>query len=156
MTRWMLAATLVASTVWMTACTASGDDDDDAAACEGTFDWTFDGTPGSGAAGQTCALSQGPTFITINTADGNGVDWQITFSDFGGEGEWEIVQSGNWNITGHHSDESWWATAGTFTVDTWAEPSLIGSFDVTGGNADDSLTFAATGEFDVTVAEYVE
>jgi hypothetical protein len=149
---WLLVAPLLLS-----ACPSSGDDDDDDdAACEGTFTWTFDGTPGEGAAGQTCGLSQGPTFITIGTSDGEGNDWQLTFSDFQGEGTWEIVPFGDWSVTGHQVDESWWAEAGSIVVETWADPSLIGSFDVTGANDSDDRTFAATGDFDVTVQEYVE
>lgn len=138
----------------LTGCFGGGGDEED---CEGSMSWTFDGVSYAGSPGRTCALSQGPTFITINTVDDDGgADWQITFSDFTGTGTHPIVEFGDWNITGHASDESWWATEGTFVVDTWADPSLIGSFDVTGENADESLTMAAQGSFDVVVTEYVE
>jgi hypothetical protein len=147
---------LTACALLLFGCPPGDDDDDDASTCVGTMTWTVDSTAGEGGDGMTCALSQGPTFITINTDSGDGTDWQITFSEFEGEGTWDIVPYGNWNITGHHGGESWWATDGIFIVDTWADPSLAGSFDVTGANADDSATFAVSGTFDVTVAEYQE
>ncbi len=138
-------------------CAPTGDDDDDSQApCEGTMDWTFNTTADAGADGATCALSQGPTFITINTANAdNSVNWQVSFSDFAGEGTFDIVSFGDWNITGY-AGESWWATAGTITVETWADPELVGTFDATGANADDSATMSISGSFDVTVAPYVE
>jgi hypothetical protein len=152
------ATALLTGSLLLVGCFDTDDDDSD---CVGTMEWTFEGTAGAGAAGMTCALSQGPTFITVNTTDGlgdenGGADWQITFSAFAGTGTFDIENNQDFNLTGHAAGDSWWAVTGTITVDTWADPSLTGSFDVQGENADESDTMSLDGTFDVTVAEYVE
>ena len=148
-------ALLAALSVLAGGCPA--DDDDDAADCEGTLEMTFNSQSFTGSPGRTCATSQGPTFILIDSEDDAlGAQWHLTFSAFAGAGTFDIEDGQDYNVTGQVGGEAWWGVTGSITVDSWADPAMVGSFDVQGGNADDTATMTASGTFDVVVAEYVE
>ncbi len=133
-----------------------GDDDDDEYACDGTFEATFNGNSFSGSPGQVCAIRRGD-LIVVGAVDADlEADLNIHIEVFEGPGTYEVREFHEYGMTGHHDGESYSVTEGTLVLDTWSDPTLTGSFDVEGLNADSTLPFDAEGTFELQVEEGVD
>jgi hypothetical protein len=131
-------------------CPVGGDDDDDHA-CDGTFGATFNGNTFSGSPGQVCAIRRGD-LVLISAVDADlEADLNIHIGIFEGPGTYEVKEFHDYGMTGHDDGESYSVTEGTLVLDTWSDPTLTGSFDVEGLNADSTLPFDAEGTFEVQV-----
>ena len=129
-----------------------------ASACVGSFEATFNDSNFVGAEGQTCATIQHSSddYLSIDTRDGNENDFKVFFQGTIEEGEYEVVNYGNYGLTSHFDGETWWAETGTITLDSYDGETAVGTFDVSGRNASSSMEFTATGSFDVVIEEYQE
>jgi len=132
----------------------TGDDDDDEVTCEGTFTATFNGDDFTGESDRTCGWTQqDDALVNIDANDAAGNQMHIYWTDLPGVGTYDVAEYTNYTMTAYWDGQSFQATSGTSTVDTYdgLGGRLTGSFSVEGSSADSSTAMVASGTFDVAV-----